>query len=385
MSILSKPLLSGRVFELLADEIGSAKVFLTKKKILHILEESGVSKTIIESYVSHSKRDMLRCLLQEIYHQNKEGYHILIHILKSFTQSCYHNTNTRQANLLAEKLDAILWSNHSRMIIMSGPPFPKDNDLFEICISSRSTIEREHIKDCHEELSDLLEIHYKFISLIRTFCRNPYHPTQDLNERYLQLQRAIIRILDLIDIHTLIIPYLPFPQGLFTVTEQWTGFDLSQLWDYVRPRLYKIQSDIHRYYQDICGSQLDFDWLEAANTETREEQENLLKENVLLDDITVIFDEKSSILHLGSIRCELPPFGKEHQLLSILFSYEQGISIDWSEIWCAMNETNPDGLPDVRYRQSVYDTVRAINKRVQKHGVQGEFIKWKNKMLRRNA
>jgi len=95
------------------------------------------------------------------------------------------------------------------------------------------------------------------------------------------------------------------------------------------------------------------------------------------------FLDEESALKLGDKKCALPPYRSEHYFCRIVFEYPVGEAIDWSTIAEKMDMLREDVKGTERNKRSLYDTVRAINKRVKEVlGIDELFI-WEGNTIKR--
>jgi len=95
------------------------------------------------------------------------------------------------------------------------------------------------------------------------------------------------------------------------------------------------------------------------------------------------FLDEESALKLGDKKCALPPYRSEHYFCRIAFEYPVGEAIDWSTIAEKMDMLREDVKGTERNKRSLYDTVRAINKRVKEVlGIDELFI-WEGNTIKR--
>ena len=97
----------------------------------------------------------------------------------------------------------------------------------------------------------------------------------------------------------------------------------------------------------------------------------------------VEFLDDESALKLGDRKCALPPYRNEHYFCRIAFEHQINEPIDWSAIAEKMDMLREDVKGTERNKRSLYDTVRAINKRVKEVlGIDELFI-WEGNTIKR--
>jgi len=97
----------------------------------------------------------------------------------------------------------------------------------------------------------------------------------------------------------------------------------------------------------------------------------------------VEFLDEESALKLGDKKCALPPYRSGHYFCRVAFEYPAGEVIDWSVITEKMDMLRQDAKGIERSKRSLYDTVRAINKRVKEIlGIDELFI-WEGNTIKR--
>ena len=97
----------------------------------------------------------------------------------------------------------------------------------------------------------------------------------------------------------------------------------------------------------------------------------------------VEFLDDEAVLKLGDKKCALPPYRSGHYFCRVAFEYLTGEVIDWSVITEKMDMLRQDAKGIERSKRSLYDTVRAINKRVKEVLEIDELFVWEGNTIKR--
>ena len=97
----------------------------------------------------------------------------------------------------------------------------------------------------------------------------------------------------------------------------------------------------------------------------------------------VEFLDDEAVLKLGDKKCALPPYRSGHYFCRVAFEYLAGEVIDWSVITEKMDMLRRDTKGIERSKRSLYDTVRAINKRVKEVLEIDELFVWEGNTIKR--
>lgn len=94
-------------------------------------------------------------------------------------------------------------------------------------------------------------------------------------------------------------------------------------------------------------------------------------------------DNDAALIYQGK-RCQLPPYKNEHFFCRAVFEYPKNEPVDWSSVFEKMTGYGEDSIKGAKEEsRKVYDSMEALNKRVEKvFGIKNFFI-WREKTVTR--
>ena len=100
--------------------------------------------------------------------------------------------------------------------------------------------------------------------------------------------------------------------------------------------------------------------------------------------IPVEFNDNDAVLIYQGKRCQLPPYKNEHFFCRAVFEYPKNEPVDWSVIFEKMTGYGEDSIKGAKEEsRKVYDSMEALNKRVEKVlGIKNLFL-WREKTVTR--
>ncbi len=161
----------------------------------------------------------------------------------------------------------------------------------------------------------------------------------------------------------------------------------------IRNGLRKLAEDEKLFHLEDAVSLYMQEWLPGEEIKiriNRKRFEEFYKEHIEEQKAPtgkVEFLDNESVLKLGDKKCALPPYKNEHFFCRAAFEHQINEPIDWSIIYEKMTGYYEDHFgksKDTRENwHKVYDTMVAINKRVEDAlGIEKLFI-WQEKTIKR--
>jgi hypothetical protein len=109
------------------------------------------------------------------------------------------------------------------------------------------------------------------------------------------------------------------------------------------------------------------------------------KPSVSLAGKVIVFDDALPVITVDTQEARLPAFSHEHYLARVMFGHRAGETVDWSEVYDALNPGGAGDRTPEKEAQSVRDAVKALNVRIQEMvGTTDKLITYQKKTVRRN-
>lgn len=136
-------------------------------------------------------------------------------------------------------MDEAGWRNWQSALLQIHQQEAYELERYQNQYGDDKDIERKSLKGREGEISNLMEWHKCYMTVLEVFCQNIYKPTPDLNKAYLYLRDLIRKGVFELNLQFLSCePYVPFSGDLFSAEKDWNENKKTLLtWDALRPEL----------------------------------------------------------------------------------------------------------------------------------------------------
>jgi len=429
-----------KALEFIARRIGEMS---TGNELIDFFKGLGVPECLIV-YPNTKWVMVYDILLYYASSSDKKKHQKLFRILEDICHPLMHGGDEKLAQETANLFNSYLsydkicidFDEKERAYRCSNFRVPSEDEKQEILIEIYEEEERRYklLRENKEKISIFRKSYQSLMGLAEIFCNNfqnlKHEEIVELNKYYLHLCNTLNKIYIELKLYEVLDGYKnyqkPF-ENLFSAEKELKG---SIVWDVVRREMSAVFGEIETLYHKIEASDVLTEpdtqeslnkiqlylsnlkkkndtknkALKDKNTEkslvqkieivnpikilSGENSKDKLKLKIHLENTTIDYDDNKPSIKIGKKEVALPPYKNEHFLCRAMYEYRKGEAVDWSIIWEKMTgyDENPDKPePQKSDWHSVYDTMRALNKRIQECiSTDNFFLVWKEQTITRN-